>query len=161
VKLVVELPEERVRATVTMFDDLAPDVCRAIFESVRMPVRTRTAHACFDGHSVYCFLPPFGHAPPIQNSTMRPAPGDVMFFYAPPGKFAWMASEEDRLAPDGATGSAYELSFVYGPVDLLHSIGQAQFGSLVGHITDGFEPFAAACADTLDRGTTPLTISRS
>ena len=68
----------------------------AIYDALAVPLETETAHACFDGHEVFCFLPPFPEAPPIENRTMRPHPGDVMFFYAGANEFACMA--EDRLS---------------------------------------------------------------
>ena len=69
-----------VEAEVALLAQAAPQVSRAIYDSLVTPLETETAHACFDGHEVFCFLPPFPEPPPIENRTMRPHPGDVRFF---------------------------------------------------------------------------------
>jgi hypothetical protein len=157
VKLLVELPDAGVNAEVALLHDAAPTVCRAIYESLAEPLHTHTAHACFDGHEVFCFLQPFPEPPPIENRTMRPQPGDVMFFYAAPNQFACMA--EDRL--NGGSEAVHELAFMYGEVDLRHFWEDGLHGSLVGRITSGLPEFARACTRTLIDGQTPLRISQA
>ena len=155
-RLRVELPAVGVVADVMLLTDAAPRVSQAIYDSLAEPLATHTAHACFDGHEVFCFLPPFPEPPPIENRTMRPLPGEVMFFHAAPNQFACMA--EDRLS--GGSGAVHELAFMYGDVDLRHFWEEGVHGSLVGRIGSGFAEFAAACRRTLDEGRTPLRISR-
>jgi Protein of unknown function (DUF3830) len=156
-KLLVELPERGVRATMALYSDAAPRVTRLIYESLAQPLETHTAHACFDGHEVYCFLPPFSETPPLENRTMRPRPGEVMFFHAAPNAFA--ATADDRLS--GGSPSVFELAFMYGEVDLRHYWEDGFHGSLVGRIEDGVEAFASACGQTLVEGRTALRISRA
>ena len=156
-RLRVELPAMGVEAEVTLLADAAPRVSRAIYDALAEPLETHTSHACFDGHEVFCFLPPFPEAPPIENRTMRPLPGEVMFFHAAPNEFACMA--EDRLS--GGSGAVHELAFMYGDVDLRHFWEEGVHGSLVGRLTAGLDEFAAACRRTLDEGRTPLRISRA
>jgi hypothetical protein len=155
-KLGVELPAMGVEAEVTLLTAAAPQVCRAIYDALADPLETTTSHACYDGHEVFCFLPPFPDPTPIENMTMRPQPGEVMFFYAAPNQFACMA--EDRLS--GGSGAVHELAFMYGDVDLRHFWEEGVHGSLVGRITSPLGVFASACRRTLDEGSTPLRISR-
>jgi hypothetical protein len=157
VRLRVELPAMGVVAEVMLLAEAAPRVSQAIYDALAEPLDTHTAHACFDGHEVFCFLPPFPEPPPIENRTMRPLPGEVMFFHAAPNQFACMA--EDRLS--GGSGAVHELAFMYGEVDLRHFWEEGVHGSLVGRIGSGFAGFAAACRRTLDEGRTPLRISRA
>ena len=152
----IELPEKAVTATVALYIDAAPTVCRQIYESLEQPLLTTTSHACFDGHEVYCFLPGFRSPPPLENRTMRPRAGELMFFYAAPNAFA--ATANDRLS--GGSDAVHELAFMYGEVDLRHYWEDGFHGSLVGRIVDGLDPFAAACATTLNEGATALCISR-
>jgi hypothetical protein len=152
----VALPEKGVQADVLMYTEAAPTVCRLIWEALPEPLQTSTAHACFDGHEVYCFLPPFPEAPPLQNQTMRPQIGEVMFFYAGPHDLA--CTRDDRLS--GGTATVHELAFMYGETDIRHFVEEGFRGSLVGRIDQGLEEFAAACALTLSEGRTALTISR-
>jgi hypothetical protein len=156
-ELLVELPDAGVSATVLLLTEAAPNVTAAIFESLAEgPLETRTSHACFDGHEIYCFLPPFTSRPPLENRTMRPRPGDVMFFYADENEFAFLA--DDRLT--GGSEIVHELAFMYGDVDLRHYWEEGMHGSLVGYISEGFEPFAEACGRTLHEGSMKLRVSR-
>jgi Protein of unknown function (DUF3830) len=156
VRLRVELPDKGVRAEATLYDQAAPTVCQAIYDSLAEPLDTHTSHACFDGHEVFCFLPPFPKAPPIENRTMRPQVGEMMFFYAAPNEFACMA--ESRLT--GGSSAIHELAFMYGEVDLRHFWEDGLHGSLVGRMSTGLDEFAAACASTLVEGHTRLRISQ-
>jgi hypothetical protein len=155
--LLVELPDVGVTAEAALYDEAAPRVCAAIYASLESPLETLTSHACFDGHEVFCFLPPFPQPPPIENRTMRPQPGELMFFYAGPNEFACMAS--DRLT--GGSDAVHELAFMYGEVDLRHFWEDGLHGSLVGRITRGLPDFADACAQTLSIGQTLLRLSRA
>jgi hypothetical protein len=155
-ELLVELPDAGVSATVRLFSEAAPHVTAAIYESLAEPLETRTSHACFDGHEVYCFLPPFASRPPLENRTMRPKRGEVMFFFADDNEFAFLT--DDRLT--GGSDIVHELAFMYGEVDLRHYWEEGMHGSLVGYVSEGFEPFAEACGRTLSEGSTKLRVSR-
>jgi len=154
--LTVELPDAAVKATLELYWDRAPQVCRAIYDALETPLETATSHACFDGHEVYCFLPEMTHVPPLENRTMRPRPGEVMFFHA--GKNDFAVLEADRLAP--GQGPMFELAFMYGDVDLRHLWEEGLHGSLFGCITTNFEHFAAAAGRTLSQGATRLKLAR-
>ena len=156
-RLRVELPERNVTAQVTLLTDAAPTVTRAIFDSLAEPLDTFTSHACFDGHEIYCFLPPFPEPPPLENRTIRPKPGEVMFFYAAPNAF--VSTQDERLS--GGSQAVHELAFMYGEVDLRHYWEEGFHGSLVGYVSDGLAAFAVACANTLSDGRSRLRISRA
>lgn len=155
-RLRIELPEAGVAAGAQLYTGAAPTVTRLIYESLAEPLETRTAHACFDGHEVYCFLPAFGVEPPLENRTMRPQPGELMFFYARENEFACLA--DDRMT--GGASRVHELAFMYGEVDLRHFWEDGFHGSLVGRIDEGLEAFAAGCGRTLVDGSTALRVSR-
>ncbi len=155
-KLLVELPKYDVKAKVVLLSDAAPRVCSLIWEALKNPIETQTSHACFDGHEVYCFLPPFSQPPPLENTTMRPKPGDVMFFYAGPNEF--VCTRDDRLS--GGSTTVHELAFMYGETDLRYLYEEGFRGSLVGHICERLDAFADACLRTLSEGRTAMRISR-
>lgn len=155
-ELFVELPDAGVQATVTLLVEAAPTTTALIYESLATPLETETAHACFDGHEVYCFLHPFSSTPPLENRTMRPNPGEVMLFYAAKNEFAFLS--EDRLS--GGSEVVHELAFMYGEVDLRHYWEEGMHGSLVGYVSEGLEAFADACGRTLHEGRTRLRISQ-
>jgi hypothetical protein len=152
----VELPDVEVEARIRLLVEAAPTVTRYIYNSLSEPLEATTAHACFDGHEVYCFLPPFPDRPPLENRTMRPKPGEVMFFYAGKNEFAFLS--DDRLT--GGSPVIHELAFMYGEVDLRHYWEEGMHGSLVANIVEGFDAFAAACARTLGDGGTRIRLSQ-
>jgi len=159
--LSVALPAMSVEATVRLDTDHAPSVARSVFDAVASPVETRTSHACFSGHQVFCLLPRFPQAPPVENSTVRVTQGDVLFFYAAPYAYAWMQKERARMAPGGPAEPVHELAFVYGDADLQHFASEGWYGSLVGRVTSGLEEFARACGRTLSEGSTTMRISQA
>jgi hypothetical protein len=150
------MPAFGVVAGAQLFHRAAPRVTELIFEALKEPLRTKTSHACFDGHEVYCFLPPFPTMPPLENRTMRPRPGEMVFFHAAPNEFACLA--DDRLT--GGAESVHELAFMYGEVDLRHYWEEGFHGSLVGSVDTGLVEFAEACRRTLDEGRSELIVSR-
>lgn len=155
-RLQVELPDKGVSVRAVLYADSAPTVARLVYESLAEPMHTSTSHACFDGEEVYCFLPPFTTKPPLENRTMRPRPGELMFFHADRNEFACTA--DDRLS--GGAAAVFELAFMYGEVDLRHYWEDGFHGSLIGRIEDGLPEFAAACRATLNEGRTGIRISR-
>ncbi|WP_081474020.1 DUF3830 family protein [Novosphingobium pentaromativorans] len=155
-RLTVALPDYDVRASLRLYDQAAPTVCSWIWDTLAKPFETKTSHACFDGHEVFCFLPGRGSPPPIENQSMRPAVGEVMFFGAEPRKFA--ALNDNRLI--GQTEALFEMAFMYGQVDLRHFWEEGLHGSIIGQIDQNFEAFASACLATLNAGATAITISR-
>jgi hypothetical protein len=156
VKLKIELPEVGIAATAELYRDAAPDVTAAILAALTTPLESTTRHACFDGHEVYWFLPEMADDLPLQNRTMRPSPGELMYFGARPSDFAFLA--DDRLTPP--VGSVHEMAFMYGEVDLRHYWEEGFHGSLFGRVTDGLDELAEACARTLAEGGTAVRVSR-
>lgn len=155
-RLRLELTERGVEATIGLLNSAAPRLTQMIYDSLAEPLETHTSHACFDGHEVFCFLRPFPDIPPLENRTMRPSPGDVMFFFAVENEFAFLA--DPRLSE--GSPRVHELAFVYGEVDLRHFWEEGMHGSLVGRVEEGFDAFASACGETLERGRTQLRLTR-
>ncbi len=155
-RLTIELPDLGVVAGAVLYDHAAPTVTQLVYDALEQPLDTHTRHACFDGHEIYCFLPPFPAEPPLENRTMRPAVGELMFFYAGPNAF--VATADDRLS--GGNPAVHELAFMYGEVDLRHYWEEGFHGSLVGRIDENLEGFADGCARTLSEGSTRLLVSR-
>lgn len=152
----MDLPEKGVSVRAVLYAEAAPTVSRLVYESLAEPLQAQTSHACFDGEEVYCFLPSFAVKPPLENRTMRPRPGELMFFHAEPKAFACTA--DDRLS--GGASAVFELAFMYGEVDLRHYWEDGFHGSLVGCIEDGLPAFAAACRATLNEGRTGIRVSQ-
>ena len=157
-RLTIELPHFSVSAGATLYPRAAPNVVPFVWDALENPLETQTSHACFDGHEVYCFLECEGQAPDAENMTIRPRPGDIVYFFAPAGKFAAVNADQ-RLG--GATPDVHELAFMYDEVDLRHYWEEGWVGSVIGHVDVGLDGFAAACRRTLNEGRTTIRISRA
>jgi len=152
----IDLPEKAVSARARIFADRLPEFAEWLEHSLSGGFRTRTSHACFDGHEIFCFLP--GERPiPLKNRTTLAQPGDILFFQARSDEFAFLANT--RLG--GGLALINEIAFCYGEVDLRHFCDQGMVGSLVGRIEQGLEPFALACSRTLSEGATGLVLTCS
>ena len=153
-RLQVELPEVAVTCSATLYEAAAPRVTAWLAVALATPFSARTRHACFDGHEVFCLLPGSDDLP-LENRTMRPRPGEIMFFHAAENEFAFLS--DDRLT--AGAPRVYEVAFCYGEVDLRHYWEEGMHGSLIGVVDDNLDDFAAACLQTLDTGATSIVLS--
>jgi hypothetical protein len=151
----IELPDAGVTASLRLYSERAPVLTELIHRALQTPLETTTSHACFDGHEVFCFLPSFAGRPPLENRTMRPEIGEVMFFYADEHEFACLSD----LRLTAGEFPMCELAFMYGRVDLRYHSEEGLLGSLVGRVDVGLDAFAQACEATLSSGSTRLRLT--
>ena len=77
------------RITADLLDDLAPRTCEAVWSLLgssenprsvgRWPEKGLVRNARHAGPELFMLIPQAKKAPPIENQTFRPIPGDVMF----------------------------------------------------------------------------------
>jgi hypothetical protein len=151
-ELTISLPKYTVNAVVRLHLESSPVLTRLIWEMLEHPLEAPTGHAAYDGEELFCYVPPFTKAgqrvdPPIEDWTMWPRPGDLVFFHR---------GRNERTG----SGPIYELAFMYGETDLRHHYETGLPGSLIGHMTEGHEPFAKACAATRVEGQTTIIVAR-
>jgi hypothetical protein len=154
--LKIDLCEKAVVAYARILVDRVPEFAEWLERTIADGFRTRTSHACFDGHEVFCLLPG-DRVIPLKNRTTLAQPGDVLFFQARSDEYTFLA--QTRLG--GGFELVNEIAFCYGDVDLRHFCDQGMIGSLVGRIEEGLDPFAFACARTLNEGATGLRLTLS
>jgi hypothetical protein len=152
--LKIELPDKVVAARARILVDRVPEFAEWLEHTIADGFRTRTSHACFDGHEIFCLLPGEGVIS-LKNRTTHAQLGDVLFFQARSDEYAFLA--QTRLG--GGFELVNEIAFCYGDVDLRHFCDQGMIGSLVGHIEEGLGPFALACSRTLNEGATSLLLT--
>jgi hypothetical protein len=151
-ELAISLPKYTVDSVVRLHPESSPGLVRLIWESLEQPLEAPTGHAAFDGEELFCYIPPLTKDgqrvnPPIEDWTMWPKAGDLVFFH------------RERNERTGR-GPTYELAFMYGETDLRHHYETGLPGSVVGHMTEGQEPFAKACAATRIDGQTRIIVAR-
>jgi hypothetical protein len=78
--------ENGVRAVATLFEDLAPRTCEAMWGALEKPVTMQTMHAMYAGPEVMMGLPEEAQnfdpeAVPAENQQVVPAPGDLQWYW--------------------------------------------------------------------------------
>jgi hypothetical protein len=151
-ELAISLPKYTVDAVVRLHPESSPALTRLIWESLAQPLEAPTGHAAFDGEELFCYIPPFTKDgknidPPVEDWTMWPKPGDLVFFHR---------GRNERTGRE----PTYELAFMYGETDLRHYYETGLPGSVVGHMTEGHDQFAKACAATRADGQTTIIVAR-
>ena len=89
-------PKRNVRIPAVLLEKEAPETCEAVWSVLtesddpsslkNWPENGATHHAKWVGPEIFVFLPQGKKRPPVENSTYRPIPGDIMLFLIPEKK---------------------------------------------------------------------------
>ena len=146
-RIELTLLKRNVTCTAELLEDVAPRTCESIWQA--LPQEGDAYHAKYASNEVYTLVPPFADPPlPVENPTMTPITGDLLYFYFPPG----MVQRPDVLAQSNDAGLV-DLAIFYDRDNLLISptMGPIQ-GSRFGAISENREPMMAACASIWREG---------
>jgi hypothetical protein len=151
-ELAVGLPDYGVEAVVRLHQRSSPGLTALVWNALERPFESVTGHAAFDGEEIFCFLPTIMEngqpvEPPVEDWTMWPKPGDLMFFHR-------RVNERTGREP------TYELAFMYGETDLRHYYETGLPGCVIGHFVEGHDAFTQAAIATRKHGQTKIVISR-
>jgi hypothetical protein len=145
-KIEVVLEQRGVRAVAELLEEEAPKTCEAVWNA--LPQTGGVHHAKWANNEIYILTPPFApDEPGRENATVFPIPGDLLYFFVPPGG---PVSAEWR-AQCAATG-LIDLAIFYGRNNYLHGPEGHMPGHLFATITEGLKEFAAACQDVFRNG---------
>lgn len=144
----ITLEKREASCIARLLDDDAPQTCDAIWEA--LPLSNDVWHAKYASNEIYCMVPPLAQQPRLENPTLTPIPGDVMYFSFPAGQF--LRSFRTERGIDGYD-SVVDLAVFYGRNNFLWdpSVGPVP-GNVYATIEDGLEAFAAACNDVYRQG---------
>lgn len=149
----IAIPEYRAEAEAELLEDIAPATCTALWNALATPMTARGIHAMWVGPEVMIDIPHShrvfdGADIPPENQTSFPIPGDLVWFWFPPGTLP------------GLTDDLYEFGVVYdrdarmfGPTGWLAA-------NVFGRVTSKFEELAAACHRFREDGRVDITVSR-
>lgn len=146
----------RVRITLTkrgvvvrarLLDDRAPRTCDAIWAS--LPIEGDVAHSRYARHQIYTLVPGRS-APPPENTTITPIPGDLVY---------WPVPVTDPAEVPAGTQVLMDLGVYYDRNNLLLSpdVGW-QPNTVYGTVTDGLDELAAAAVDIWRSGAVGETL---
>jgi hypothetical protein len=80
----IYLQKRDVKFVAKLLDEQAPKTCEAVWQA--LPQEGDTYHAKYASNEIYTLVPPFADSEPgMENPTMTPTIGDIVYFFIPPG----------------------------------------------------------------------------
>jgi hypothetical protein len=147
--------ESGVSAVARLYDDLAPDVCAAMWQALEVPLEGPLTHAMASGEELMINMPEanrrFDPAKvPTQMATIHPRPGELLWTYLPP-----------FYMEDFGTG-LWDFIIVYGQCVLTSRETGPLICSRWARIEDPTElaAFAKESARTYTEGQKPVRVER-
>ncbi|GGM49324.1 hypothetical protein GCM10012275_20210 [Longimycelium tulufanense] len=145
----ITLEHRGVSCVAELLDKDAPRTCTAVWEA--LPLAGDAFHAKYARHEVYTMVPGFGeYEVGLENSTVTPIPGDVVYFSFPDGTLDRRFKEERGIA---ALPGVVDLAIFYGRNNLLLNgdVGWVP-GNVFATVVDGLSRMAEACHDVWRSG---------
>ncbi|MCZ6679185.1 MAG: DUF3830 family protein [Candidatus Poribacteria bacterium] len=136
----VTLKKRGVSCVAQLLDDLAPKTCEAVWRA--LPLGSDAYHAKYASNEVYTLVPPFAeNEPGLENPTILPIPGDLLYFYFPPG----IITRPDVREVANRVGMV-DLAIFYDRDNFLFSPATGPVpGSRYATVTENLEEMAKAC----------------
>lgn len=150
-RIEIHLPQRDITCVAQLLDDLAPRTCDAVWES--LPAGGPIYHAKYARNELYTFVP----SPPVpvgvENPTVTPIPGDVVFFEFTAGMLPARSYGYGDEEGAGGQESVVDLAVFYGRNNLLLNadVGFVP-GNVFATIVDGLDELAAAGNDVWRAG---------
>ena len=139
------LKQKRVRAVATFLEDAAPRTCTALWSM--LPIDGETFHAKWAGRELYTLVPPPDASPGLENATIMPIPGDLLWFDVSPDSID-LPIEMRKAHPRGLV----DIAVFYGRNNFLLSPQGFMPGNLFATITEGLAEYAKACGEVFREG---------
>jgi hypothetical protein len=145
-RIEIVLEQRGLRAVAEMMDEEAPKTCEAVWNA--LPQSGSVWHAKFANNEIFILTPPFApEEPGRENGTVFPIPGDLLYFYIPPG-----SPVPTEVREQCAATGLVDLALFYGRNNYLHGPEGHMPGNLFATITEGLKEFAVACQDIWRNG---------
>lgn len=85
----IEIMGSGITAIAKLLEEDAPETCEALWSALEKPLETKALHAVWQGRTLEIELPETHRtfkpdAVPMENATIYPLPGDVLWRYHPP-----------------------------------------------------------------------------
>ncbi len=145
-KIEIVLEQRGIRAVAEMLDDEAPKTCEAVWNA--LPQSGPVWHAKFANNEIFILTAPFApEEPGRENGTVFPIPGDLLYFFIPPG-----SPVPAEVREQAAASGLVDLALFYGRNNYLHGPEGHMPGNLFAIITEGLNEMAAACQEIWRHG---------
>jgi hypothetical protein len=139
--LEVALKQRKVRAAAVLLDKEAPATCEAVWQA--LPLEGEVFHAKYANNEIYAQFVPFtGPELELENYTLMPITGEIMYFRLRP----WHQLPREMHELQAAGQGASELAVFYDRHNLLFSprLGPIP-GSVFARLVTNMEAVADAC----------------
>lgn len=160
-RIVLELPEIGVSASAKLLTERAPRTSAAIWETLAEPVERRLIHTATTGPTVFFYnfpAVPGANELPIENHTIYPAPGELLYFFQPWNGLRYMEDFNPEWLRPG--DDVHEIMIAYGAANLRFPTEDGWRGSVWAKIDQGLDDFARACLQMRMDGTKRIRLSR-
>jgi hypothetical protein len=152
-RLRIAIPDYGAEGEADLLEDAAPETCRALWGALEEPMTARGLHGMWVGPEVMIDMPEShrafdGAKIPPENQTVFPIPGDLVWFWFPPG--AWI----------GQKTAVYEFGIVYARDARMFIPSGWAPANVFGRITHNLDGIAAACRRFREDGRVDIIISR-
>lgn len=140
----IGLERRGVTCVAELLDKDAPRTCDAVWDA--LPLGGEAYHAKYARNEVYTMVPRFApDEPGLENPTVTPIPGDLVYFSFTGGMLDRSFKEEKGI--DGLPG-VIDLAIFYGRNNLLLNgdVGWVP-GNVYGRVVEGLDRMADACND--------------
>jgi hypothetical protein len=153
-KIELQIVETGTKAIATLLEEDAPKTCAALWQALEQSIETRTLHGTMLGRTIEVGLPE-AHQRfdptriPMENATIYPVPGDILWRYFPP------------KAIRGLESPLWDILIVYGPEAPMRSPVGPMPCNAWAEITENRDAFFEDCAKMWFGGGRTIRIRRA
>lgn len=155
----IALAKRQVSCVAQLLDDRAPRTCEAVWNA--LPQGSDVFHGKYARNEIYTLVRSFAPTPPgVENPTITPIPGDVVYFAFEQWQLATPSHGYDNASEAHQHEQLVDLALFYERNNLLLNpdFGWVP-GNVFGTIVEGLDEMAAACQDLWRAGALGETLT--
>lgn len=152
-RIQISIPAYNSEAEAVFLENEAPKTCATLWQALEKPMIARGLHGMWVGPEVMIDMPAShrvfdGSKIPKENQTCFPIPGDLVWFWFPPGAWSGLATE------------VYEFGFVYGRDARMFIPSGWVAANVFGRVVRNLEGLAEACSRFREDGRQDIIVTR-
>lgn len=146
-RIEISLTRRDVRCSATLLDDVAPGTCALVWGA--LPIEAPVYHAKYARNEIYSLVPALvGEQPGLENPTITPIPGDVVYFAFQQWQIATASHGYGKGDTPYYSERTVDLAVFYERNNLLLNPDSGFVpGSVFARIEEGLAEIAAAAQD--------------